>query len=406
MAFEFRRKADVAFFLLREAFRSFFANRGLEKAAVLAYNSFFALFAILLLVLFAVGQVMASSQAAMAAVEHMAAQLFPLGSDSIMEEVRALSEKRVWGLLSLPILIWTVAPLASAMRGAFDLAHGRERALPFFKERLLDALAVLLLLLLLVALVISEIAYAFLIALLADRMPFLVRVADWIVPMAVAIGLLSFLHYAFMPGRAKWGAAFWGALVSAILLALIGPVMTAIIQFNPSFGLAFGSLKAVFILLLWVHAAFAAILLGIEVAAAIVRREALLVRDLFKSPDSARRNVRRLGHLAERYEAGNVIFRDGDAGDCMYFIVEGSVELGKGAQLLRVMRAGEYFGEMALLLRMGRSTTATVGASGATLIPISVANMDTVLGQNPAIVMTFLREMGERLRATNELVKD
>ncbi len=406
MEFDFRRRADVVFFLLRAAVKSFFRNRGLEKAAVLAYNSFFALFAILLLVLFFVGQVMASSQAAMSAVERMAAQLFPLGSDSIMEEVRALAEKRAWGLLSVPILLWTVAPLASAMRGAFDQAHGRERALPFLKERLLDGFAILLLLFLLVALVISEIAYAVVISLLAGRMPFLVRIADIVVPLAVAVGLLAFLHSAFMPGRAKWGAAFGGALVTAVLLAIIGPLMTAVIQFNPSFGLAFGSLKAVFILLLWVHAAFSAILIGIEVAAAILRREALLVKELFEAPGKIGRSIRRLGHMAESHGAGSVIFRDGESGECMYFIAEGAVELTKGAQVLRVMKAGEYFGEMALLLKAGRAATATACANGTILIPISISNMDRILGQNPKIVMALLREMADRLRAADTMIKE
>lgn len=403
---DFCRRADVAFFVLRESLRSFFRNRGLEKAAVLAYNSFFALFAVLLLVLFVVGQVMASSQGAMAAVERMADQLFPLGSDNIMQEVRALSQKRVWGLLSLPILLWTVAPLASAMRGAFGQAHGREETFPFLKERLLDGLAVLLLLVLLVALVISEIAYAVVIALLAGRMPFLVRVVDVALPMVIVVGLLAFLHYAFTPGRGKWGAALAGAMTTAIFLAVIGPVMTAFIKFNPSFGLAFGSLKAVFILLLWVHAAFAAILIGVEVAANVSRREALLVRDLFQAPGNLRRNVRRLGRMAEEYEAGQEIFREGEAGESMYFVAEGSVRLSKGKQVLRVMKAGEYFGEMALLLKAGRAATAKACEGGATLIPISAANMDRVLVQNPRIVLALLREMAERLRATDALLKE
>lgn len=406
MAADLWRKIDVAWFVLREAIRSFFRNRGLEKAAVLAYNSFFALFAVLLLVLFVVGQVMASSQAAMGAVERMAAQLFPLGSDSIMAEVRALSEKRVWGLLSLPILLWTVAPLASAMRGAFDQAHGREEQRAFFKERLLDALAVMLLLVLLVLLVISEIAYAVVIALLAGRMPFLVRAVDVVLPIVIAVGLLSFLHYAFAPGRAKWGASLAGALVTAILLALIGPVMTAFMRFNPSFGVAFGSLKAVFILLLWVHAAFAAILIGVEVAAHVLRREALLVRELFEAKGNLHRNIRRLGRMAEVYEAGSVVFREGEPGESLYFIIEGSVELSKGSQVLRIMKAGEYFGEMALLLKAGRAATARTRDEGATLIPISAANMDRVLVQNPRIVMALLREMAERLRATDAMLKE
>lgn len=401
-----RNKIDVSFFILRESVRSFVRHSGAEKAAVLAYNSFFALFAVLLLVLFVVGQIMASSQAAMGAVERLAGQFFPLGSDSIMREVRGLAIQRVWGLLSLPILFWTVAPLAAAIRGAFDMAYGRDRELPFFKERLMDALAVFLMLILLVLLVISEIAYALVISILAGRLPIVVRVADLVVPMMFTIGSLAFLHYAFTPGKPKARWVLGGALVSAVLLAMIGPIMTAIIKFNPNFGVAFGSLKAVFILLIWVYYAFAAILIGVEVSATTSRRESLLVRELFEAPDKLDRNVRRLGKVTVVYGCGEVIFREGDTGDSMYFVAGGKVALSRGGKELRVMKSGEYFGEMAMLSKASRTATATASCDDTRLVAISAANMETVLAQNPKIVLTLLREMAERLRKTDAMLKD
>jgi YihY family inner membrane protein len=401
----FRHKADVGFFVLRESVRSFIRHRGAEKAAVLAYNSFFALFAVFLLVLFVVGQIMASSQAAMGAVERVAAQLFPLGSESIMREVRGLAEQRVWGLLSLPILFWTVTPLAAAIRGAFDLAHGRERALPFFKEKLLDALAVFLMLILLVALVVSEIVYAIVMAKLAGRLPILVRMTDVVVPLLVTVGLLAFLHYVFTPGRTRIGSVVAGALASAALLTIIGPIMTAVMKFDPNFGVAFGSLKAVFILLLWVHYSFVAILAGVEISANVMQRESLLVRELFAAPEKLDRNIRRLGRAALSYAEGAVIFREGDEGDSLYFVAKGEVALMRGGQVLRTMKSGEYFGEMAMLLKASRTATAMVCEDDTRLVSLSATNIETVLAQNPAIVMKLLREMAERVRATDGMLK-
>lgn len=403
---EIRRKADVAGFVLRESVRSFIQHRGLEKAAVLAYNSFFALFAVFLLVLFIVGQVMASSQVAMSAVEQMASQLFPLGSDSVMREVRSLASLRVWGLLSLPILFWTVTPVASAIRGAFDQAYGRDRALPFLKERMLDAAAVLLLLLMMVALVIGQVGYTLVVSFLAGRLHVLIRAADALVPFMMAVFMLTFLHHAFTPGRARWGAALTGALVTALLLAVIGPLMTAVMRFNPSFGVAYGSLKTVFVLLLWVHYSFAAILIGIEVAANMTRREALLARDLFAAPERIGRHLKRFSKGLDRYEPGEVVFKEGDPGDCMFFVAEGTVRLIRGGQELRIMKSGEYFGEMALLLKADRVATAIACENGATLVSISSENMESVLAQNPRIVLALLREMAERLRATDAMIKD
>ncbi len=402
----FRHKMDVGLFILRESVRSFIRHRGVEKAAVLAYNSFFALFAVFLLVLFVVGQIMASSEAAMGAVERMAAQLFPLGSDSIMREVRGLAEQRLWGLLSLPILFWTVTPLAAAIRGAFDQAYGHDRDLPFFKERLMDVLAVSMMLLLLVALVITEIVYAIVLSVLAGRLSFLVRMADMVIPLLVTVGLLTFLHYAFTPGKTRIAGVLAGSVVSALFLTLIGPIMTAIMQFNPNFGVAFGSLKAVFILLLWVHYSYMAILIGVELSANFVHRDALMVRELFETPDILRQNIERLGKMVKTYEGGDVVFREGDEGSNMFFVVQGEVEMTRGGQVLRVMKAGEYFGEMAMLLKASRAATATVKGGAARIVTIPAANIEAVLAQNPKIALTVLREMADRLRKTDILLKD
>lgn len=323
-----------------------------------------------------------------------------------MREVRGLAVQRVWGLVSLPILFWTVTPLVGAFRGAFDQAYGRERDLPFFKEKLWDAFAVLLILVLLVALVVSEIAYAIVISILAGRLPVLVRLVDVVVPLVVTVGSLTLLHYVFIPSKPAIRWVLTGSLVTAVLLALIGPVMTAIMKFNPDFGVAFGSMKAVFILLLWVYYAFAAILVGVEVSACALRREALLVRELFEEPHKVDRNIRRLGRLAESHVRGDVLFREGDYGDSLYFVAGGEVALMRGGQVLRVIKSGEYFGEMAMLLKVNRTATATVCSDEARLVAISAANMETVLSQNPKIVVTLLREMAERLRATDGLLNE
>lgn len=72
----------------------------------------------------------------------------------------------------------------------------------------------------------------------------------------------------------------------------------------------------------------------------------------------------------ERYSAGTTIIRQGDEGDKFYLIRDGSVEVfieeGGLSRLVRVMRAGEFFGEIALLTDQPR--TATVVAREDTIL--------------------------------------
>ncbi len=398
------RSIDFAGFVLRQSLLSFLRNKGMDKAAVLAYNSFFALFPLTLLLLFVAGRYMASSQVTMDAIERVVSQMMPMFSSVIMREVEGLSIQKTWGGISLFLLLWGVIPLAGAIRGAFDQIYKRERALPFLKEKLLDGAAVFLMLVMLFLLVAGEIAYAVMGSIIAGKMPLVLRLTDILLPVLVTVTFLSIIHYVFAPVRLRVFAVLTGGLVTAILLGLMGPVFTAIMKFNPDYGFAFGSLKAVFMLLIWIYYSFVTILIGIEVAACIHWREAILVRELFVSPEKRHKLAERLRQYRQGYDENHVLFNEGDPGEAMYYIISGAVRLMKGAQVLRVMRDGEYFGEMAMLLKANRSATAIVSEPGTQLVSISATNMDAMLRQNPAVILALLQEMAQRLKTTDALL--
>lgn len=72
-----------------------------------------------------------------------------------------------------------------------------------------------------------------------------------------------------------------------------------------------------------------------------------------------------------RYESDEVIFQEGERGDSLYLIAEGTVKISKrgrgGAQeLLGFIQPGNFFGEMALL--DGQPRSAMASASGPTLL--------------------------------------
>lgn len=399
-----RQSASLAGFITRQAFISFVKDKGFEKAAVLAYNSFFALFPLMLLLLFVAGRYMVSSVTAMDGVEHVVEQMMPMFSDVIIHEVEGLAVQKTWGWVSILLLLWGVTPLAGAIRRSFDHIYRRDRDLPFLKEKMLDGLAVLLMLVMLLLLVAAEIAYAVVGSFLEGKMPLVPRIMDVTLPLLVTMTFLSIIHYVFAPVKLRLAPVLTGTLVTAVLLGLMGPVFTAVMKFNPQYGFAFGSLKAVFLLLIWIYYSFVVILLGIEVSASIHWREAILVRELFSSPDKRHKYGEHLSRLRQGYAAGHVLFNEGEPGDSMFFIISGSVTLQRNGQTLRVMKEGEYFGEMSMLLKMNRSASAIVAEPETMLVTISDANLEAVLRQNPAVVLSLLEEMAQRLRKTNEMI--
>lgn len=117
--------------------------------------------------------------------------------------------------------------------------------------------------------------------------------------------------------------------------------------------------------------------------------------------------------VKENFGPGDVIFREGDKGDKLFLILEGKVAIvkltpGKGTQTLANLNAGDYFGEMALIDEAPRSAGA-VAESAATLLVITKPELNTLLESSPAIAAKlykfFVKTLNERLRATNEKIK-
>ncbi len=107
-----------------------------------------------------------------------------------------------------------------------------------------------------------------------------------------------------------------------------------------------------------------------------------------------------------RMAPGQVIFREGDPGNALYLVGEGSVKIsksGRGGQqeTLGFIEHGNFFGEMALLDGQPRSAMAT--AHEPTLLgTVDDKTFQRILELAPSrLHMNFLRSVTERLRQVN-----
>ncbi len=106
-------------------------------------------------------------------------------------------------------------------------------------------------------------------------------------------------------------------------------------------------------------------------------------------------------HLEQQrpFTAGQVIFREGEAGDHMYIIADGQVDLSVDHQHLVTLGPGGIFGEMALIDNHPRSATATV-REDCLLVVIDRAHFLTLIQKTPLFALQVMRVMAERLRRT------
>lgn len=106
-----------------------------------------------------------------------------------------------------------------------------------------------------------------------------------------------------------------------------------------------------------------------------------------------------------RLPAGREVFREGDAGDGVYLVQSGCVEIssavGPGRRhTFAQLGPGELFGEMAVLEDKPRSAGA-VAVENTTALFIPRAAMLAAVRQSPELALNLLREISQRLREFN-----
>ncbi|HYX31332.1 MAG TPA: DUF1003 domain-containing protein [Pyrinomonadaceae bacterium] len=129
---------------------------------------------------------------------------------------------------------------------------------------------------------------------------------------------------------------------------------------------------------------------------------------LFKRLDAAE-----LEHLAEEidqvnYNAGETIFNEHDRGDALYILEEGNVRIwvmdeDVNEVTLAELKPGDFFGELAVLDRGERSSSATA-MTDIHLHRLSSDDFQKFLIEHPDASIDVICEIAQRMRQTNLLV--
>jgi len=105
--------------------------------------------------------------------------------------------------------------------------------------------------------------------------------------------------------------------------------------------------------------------------------------------------------LGREYKDGEVIVRQGEAGNCMYVIQEGEVEAlaeSNGREMrLRKLGPNDFFGEMALFGTENRSCT--IRALGpARVMTIDKKSFLAGIQEDPSLAFRIVKVMSQRIR--------
>jgi len=121
----------------------------MSLSASLSFYALFALIPLVLLIFFLLSHLVFSSDYAIVKLAILTGNLVPDLSGKIMVEVyNATQTKAAWGALGLFVLLWSITPLASAMRASFYTISAKAEMPSFLMRQVKDVLSVLGILLL------------------------------------------------------------------------------------------------------------------------------------------------------------------------------------------------------------------------------------------------------------------
>ncbi len=374
--------------ILQDAAASFGRNSDLRQASSLAFYSTLAMIPAMLLLTFLLSVGIGSSQAAMQKTSEFIRQVIPRFGEGILHEVGSLaSHPRAAGTLNLLVLTWSLTPLVSSLREIINQMFKLRQRRPLLAAKAMD--------------LVTGMAFIIGLAGLAGAgvlLKYLARFSrglhapvslSFTLPFGLTVLLVWGVFYAFTPRVGK-RHLLAGALTTALLWFLLRPAFTLFLTHDPGYGFAFGSFKSIFIVVIWIYYSMAALLFGAEVVAALHRSEAVFTRRLME----AGRVIPFKGDTRLLLEgpADWVFFREGEAGEEMFFVLAGTVSLRRGGRQIALLGQGQAFGETAFLLGRTRPATA-VALEPCRCVIIHGHNFEALLLEFPEIVKAMLVEM-------------
>lgn len=132
-------------------------------------------------------------------------------------------------------------------------------------------------------------------------------------------------------------------------------------------------------------------------------KKALLARlPLFAgvTPESMERLAAAVGEL--EFGAGQFIVRQGQVGSGLYVVVDGEVNVIRGAEeVIATLGPGEFFGELSVIDQQPRNASVEA-AQPTTCLALASWDLLALLESDPALALNLIRGLVARIRAAGE----
>lgn len=410
-----KHRYNTSIFVLHEMFKAFGRHNVLGLSASLSFYAMFALIPLVLLMFFLLSHLVFSSDYAIVKLAIITGNLVPKFSSAIMLEVyNSAQQKAAWGILGLLVLLWSVTPLAGAMRTSFYNIAALVEAPSYVRRKIKDVIAVIGMLVLFFLFTFAGLMLEKVISFLSTNSQLihsiikasdnLNAIASLVISLTFTTAVIAAFYFVFFPVRLYTKHIFIGALFTAVLWLIMRPAFTLFLSVNESYGSVFGNMKNLFISITWLYFNFAVFLLGTELIATLRKKDVLLLKGLFYSTPNAEPAYRQelMQRFGKSFRQGEHVFNHGESTHFLFYMVSGQVQLTQHGKLLRTIDPGDYFGEMAMLSNLPTVADAVVASKSAEVIVIHPDTIEMLLLDEPKVAMKFLRQMATRLQMRSQ----
>lgn len=400
--------------VLWDAIDNFRNNGDVNQAAAIALYAILSIIPLFILTILLAGNIFGTNQEIQKELVEGIQKFHPYFSGDLLKQLGQIEDKKqVLGWVGIFTLIWFSSMIFSAIETALNIIFRSRKTRNYFVSKVLA----ISLIPMCWTIGIASVAVTYIATLVAKQplpgnMDYLqVFLFRYILPYLVMVLLFTIVYKVIPTEKISFGHAIVGSAIFSALMEVAKHFFTWYVSNYTRYNVIYGSLETVVILVIWVFYMALILLFCAELVSSFRRRDLVLLEKAFLKPHGKflRINERLFRKFGAMYQKDSYIFREGDHGKEMFYILMGRVQVEKTAgaarKILAEMGPGSYFGEMAALIDVPRTASARAVEDS----DIAIINSDTfhnLLRGNEGMSLFMLKEFSNRIKHTSAALEE
>ena len=371
-------------------------HRFLSLCASTSFYFLFTLIPFIILIFLILSKWVSNSDIIFNELQNITSNLLPELSEKIMLQVKKFTDSsKGLGWFWFFILFWAASPLANSLRKNFLIIFNKRIKRKFYVNKFIDIVILLLVIFLFFIYIFISKYLVDLAGLFHTLIPISEKSVLLILFSSVSLIMFIAIFFKIMTPEKKLPQSLLliGAAASCIVWIFLHEMFDFIMSMSQSYGIFYGSMRNLFISLIWLFLNVAGFLIGIELIAFIFNLEVYKFRSLFLHPSKSLLKNFFHSHII-RLQKKEVLFSYDSPSTSVYFIVDGQIKTTINGNE-RLFHNNQYFGELSVINNAKRLGEAVVVSDWAKIIKIPNSTFKKLLSEDLEFQNYILRNLNK-----------